>query len=108
MKTLPTSFFVLSFAVAIFTSSHVPFFGQPSKPFSTQSAPAHAAARPSLDTTGNASAIYQVERWADTVMKNLAGGSALDSALQAQQARAEATVALSQWHDTMHVLPFSF
>jgi hypothetical protein len=107
MKTLPASFFVLSFAAAVFTSSHVPFFGQPSKLLSTQSAPAHTAARPSLGITGNTSAIHQVERWADAVLKNFAGGSALDSALKAQQAQAEATVALAQWHDTMHVLPFS-
>jgi hypothetical protein len=83
MKTLPASCFVLSFAFTVFTSSRVPFFGQLSKPLSTQSAPAHAAARPSLGMTGNAPAIHQVERWADTVLKNFAGGSALDSALQA-------------------------
>ena len=107
MKTLPASFFVLSFAVAVFASGHAPFFGQLSKPFPTQSAPAHDAARPSLGVTENTPAIHQVERWASTVLKNFAGGSALDSALQAQQAQAEATVALSQWHDSMHVLPFS-
>jgi len=102
---LPASFFALSLAVAVFTSSHVPFFGQPSKSFPTQPAPAHAAARPAFNTTGNAPAIHHFERWADTVMKKLAGGSVLDTALQAQ---AEATVAFSQWHDAMHVLPFSF
>jgi len=104
MKTLPASCFVLSFAVAVFASSHVPFFGQPPKPYPPHSAPDHAVVRSSLVTTGNTPAIHQVERWADTVLKNFAGGSALESALQAQ---AEAAVALSQWHDTMHVLPFS-
>jgi hypothetical protein len=107
MKTLPASFFVLSLAVAVFTSGHAAFFGQSSSQFPPQSARAHAAVRSSLGTTGNTPAIHQFERWAGTVLKNFAGGSALDSALKAQQAQAEATVALSQWHDAMHVLPFS-
>jgi hypothetical protein len=106
MKTLPASFLVLSLTVAVFTSGQAPFFGQPSKPLPPQSAPAHAAVRSSLGTTGIMPAIYQVERWTDTVMKHFERGAVLDSALKSRQAQTEATVTLSPWHDTMHVLPF--
>jgi len=106
MKTLPASLFALSLAVAVFTSGYAPFFGQPSKPLPPQSMPAHAAPRSSLGTTETMPATCLLGRWVDTAMKSFAGGASLDSVLKAQQAQAEATVALSQWHDSMHVLPF--